>query len=93
MAEPRPDFFVLLSVGFDDAVDAVSREMFRERLAECGWEPAGVPDTWKLMFDARTLSAADTVRNHLDLACERGRFRREHLKAVIHTGGDEPITL
>lgn len=87
------DFFVLLVVAFDDEVDAVSRELFRERMEEHGWKPAGVPAAWKLMFDARTLSAADTVRNHLDLACERGRFGREHLKAVIHIGDDEPIKL
>jgi hypothetical protein len=90
---PEQDFYVLLAVAFDSEVDEISRAMFSERLEEFGWEPAGVPNTWKLMFDARTHSAADSVNSHLKLACERGRFEREQVKAVIHTGNDEPIQL
>lgn len=93
MPEPRPDYFVLLSVGFDDTVDAISREMFRERMAEYRWEPVpGVPDTWKALFDGRS-QPAEMIEGNLRLACQYARFERSRLKAVFHSGEAEPKML
>ncbi|MCB9895441.1 MAG: hypothetical protein H6839_13410 [Planctomycetes bacterium] len=82
------DFYALLTCEFDQAVDAVSRAMFHERMGEHGWRPVG--PALKLEFEARSRATChDTVESHLKLACQFARFDRSALKATVEFFDDE----
>ena len=86
------DFYALIAIEFDAAVDAISREMFSERMAEYGWRrlPAG----WRLEFEARSRSSChDTVKTHLQLASQAARIECAQVKASVMFGDNEPAEL
>jgi len=84
------DFVAMLVVQLD-GVDRISAEMFASRMTELGWAPR-LPGVWTLEFEARARhSRADTVKGHLDLACQFARITREQVKAVVHFGDDRPV--
>jgi hypothetical protein len=89
------DIYAMLSIEFDASVDRISREMFAERLAEpeYGWTPR-ISNVWTLMFEPRSRhSMRDTVRRHLELACQGARIKREQIKALASFGEDEPTVI
>lgn len=86
------DFFALLAIEFDPAVDAISREMFAARMAEYGWRK--LPAGWQLEFEARSRSSChDTVKTHLQLASQAARIERAQLKAAVMFSDNEPTAL
>jgi len=87
------DFVAMLALQLDPAVDRVSTEMFQARLKELGWRQA-LPAAWTLDFEARSRhSRVDTVKSHLDLACQFARIKREQVKAIVHFGDEAPTAL
>lgn len=86
------DFTAMLVVQFE-GVDRVSAEMFSARMKELGWQQT-MPGVWTLEFEARARhSRADTVKGHLDLACQVARIKRGQAKAIVHFGDDEPLAV
>lgn len=86
------DFYALIAVEFDPAVDAISREMFAARMAEYGWRK--LPAGWLLEFEARARSSChDTVKTHLQLACQAARIERAQLKAAVTFSDNEPAEM
>lgn len=86
------DFVAMLAVQLDSA-DRVSTEMFASRLKELGWTPR-LPGVWTLDFEARARhSRTDTVKGHLNLACQFARLKREQARAMVHFGDEEPMAV
>lgn len=86
------DFFALLAIEFDPAVDAISREIFSERLAEYGWHKLSAG--WQLEFEARSRSSChDTVKTHLQLASQAARIERAQVKAGVMFSDSEPAEM
>lgn len=86
------DFVAMLVVQLD-GVDRVSTEMFASRMKDLGWTPH-LPGAWTLEFEARSKhSRADTVKGHLDLACQFARITREQVRAMVHFGDDDPMAV
>lgn len=86
------DFYALIAIEFDPAVDAISREMFSERMAEYGWRK--LPAGWQLEFEARSRSSChDTVKTHLQLASQAARIERDHVRAGVMFSDSEPTVV
>jgi hypothetical protein len=88
------ELHALLVIEFDASVDKISREMFFERLAQFEWQrDAKVASAWMLYFEERSTreGALRSVNNSLDLACERGRIKRDQIRALVQFGPGAPI--
>lgn len=86
------DFVAMLVVQLDSA-DRVSTEMFASRLKELGWT-SRLPGAWTMEFEARARhSRNDTVKGHIELACQFARIKREQARAMVHFGDDEPMAV
>jgi len=86
------DFTAMLVVQLEGA-DRVSGQMFEARMKELGWQQT-MPGVWTLEFEARARhSRADTVKGHLDLACQFARIKRQQAKALVHFGDDAPLAV
>lgn len=90
------EIHALLVIEFEDSVDRISREMFIERLAQFEWQrDSRVSSAWTLYFEERSTrdSVLRAINNHLDLACQRGRIKRDQLRVVCQLGNECPPTL
>ncbi len=88
------ELHALLVIEFDDSVDRISREMFIERLAQYEWQrDSRISSAWTLYFEERSTrdSVLRSVNNSLALACERGRIKREQVRALVQFGPEPPI--
>ena len=88
------EIHALLVIEFDESVDRISREMFWERLAQYEWQrDSRISSAWTLYFEERSTrdSVLRGISNHLDLACDRGRIKRDQLRAVVQLGPMPPI--
>ena len=87
------EFNALLVVEFDANVDAISREMFAERLVQLNWvRDSSVLCGWNMDFERSSYdSAMRSAKTCLELACGRARINRNQISALIHFGPSGPI--
>jgi hypothetical protein len=87
------DFYAMVVIEFDEAVDAISRAMFAERLAEYSFVPLA-EGAWSVEFEARaTLGCEQMLRGFIEQARSFARIDAGQIKAVAHFGPDAPQTL
>ena len=87
------DFFALVVVEFADGVDAISRAMFAERLAEYSFVPLAT-GAWSVEFEARaTAGREQMLRGFIEQARSYARIDAGQLRAIAHFGPDAPQTL
>ena len=87
------EFNALLVVEFEDTVDAISREMFAERLVQLNWvRDSSVRGAWNMDFERSSFdSAMRSAKTCLDLACGRARINRQQVRALLHIGPNRPV--